>query len=77
MIPRREDIMQAPPSKRVKQPPPEKYENPPGIGEDVCEVEDIDGGIEPCDSPIEDQVLEESKPGTGIEGYEGEEVGGT
>lgn len=77
MIPKREDIMQAPPSKRVRGRPPEEYENPPGVGKDTCDTQDADADVLPCDTPIEDEVMEESKPGVGIEGYEGEEVGGT
>ncbi|MDO8847156.1 MAG: hypothetical protein Q7W51_02060 [Coriobacteriia bacterium] len=58
-------------------PPPEEYSNPPGIGAEVCDTDDEAQQAEPCDSTsAEDQVLEESKPGYGIFGYEGEEVGG-
>ncbi len=58
-------------------PPPEEYANPAGVGGDVCEVETDTGDAEPCDpTEAEDLVLEESKPGFGISGYEGEEVGG-
>ncbi len=58
-------------------PPPEEYTNPAGVGGEVCEVEAVDREAEPCDpTEAEDLVLEESKPGFGISGYEGEEVGG-
>lgn len=64
-------------SRRVKTRPPEEYTNPPGVGGDTCDVNDAAADAEPCDpTEIEDMVLGESKPGTGIEGYEGEEVGG-
>jgi hypothetical protein len=57
--------------------PPEKFENPPGLGGDTCDVDAPVDDVEPCDpTPSEDLVMEESKPGTGIPGYEGEEVGG-
>jgi len=57
--------------------PPEEYSNPAGVGGDVCEVETAARETEPCDpTEVEDLVLEESKPGYGISGYEGEEVGG-
>ncbi len=58
-------------------PPPEEYANPPGVGGENCDVVEPGAQEEPCDpTEIEDMVLEESKPGSGIEGYEGEEVGG-
>lgn len=77
MIPRREDILQAPPSRRVKGRPPEEFENPPGVGGETCETGETVDTDEPCDpNEIEDEVMEETMPGTGIEGYEGEEVGG-
>lgn len=56
---------------------PEEFENPSGVGGDVCDVETAADDPEPCDpSGAEDQVMEESKPGVGIPGFEGEEVGG-
>lgn len=57
--------------------PPEEFENPAGVGGETCETQEVDADPEPCDpTEIEDQVMEESMPGVGIEGYEGEEVGG-
>jgi len=57
--------------------PPEEYANPAGVGGDVCDVETVALEDEPCDpTEVEDLVLGESKPGIGIWGYEGEEVGG-
>lgn len=57
--------------------PPEEFSNPPGVGGDTCDVPATDSDAEPCDpTEVEDMVMEESKPGVGIEGYEGEEVGG-
>ena len=68
--------LEAPASGRVTAPPPEEFTNPPGVGGEECEPQ-VAPAAEPCDpSAIEDLVLEESMPGTGIEGYEGEEVGG-
>lgn len=56
---------------------PEEFENPPGVGGDTCDVEEAADAVEPCDpSGAEDLVMEESKPGVGIGGFEGEEVGG-
>lgn len=58
---------------------PEEFENPSGIARGDCDTDDaIDD--ESCDlestAQTEDQVLEETKPGAGIWGFEGEEVGG-
>ncbi|MRS12253.1 MAG: hypothetical protein EG823_04175 [Actinobacteria bacterium] len=58
-------------------PPPEEFANPAGLGGEACEPRGPDIAREPCDpDSAEDLVLEESKPGVGIFGYEGEEVGG-
>jgi hypothetical protein len=58
-------------------PPPDEYANPPGVGGEDCDIEAADAEAEPCDpTRAEDLVLEESRPGFGISGYEGEEVGG-
>ena len=55
----------------------DEYANPAGVGGEVCDVESADAEEQPCDATAaEDLVLEESKPGYGIDGYEGEEVGG-
>jgi hypothetical protein len=57
--------------------PPEEFSNPPGVGGNLCDIEGTAEEPEPCDpTEVEDLVLEESKPGYGISGYEGEEVGG-
>lgn len=57
--------------------PPEEFTNPAGVGGDVCDVDETNPAEEPCDpTEAKDMVLEESKPGYGIAGYEGEEVGG-
>lgn len=62
---------------RAKTRPPEEFANPAGVGGDTCDAPTSDLEAEPCDpTEIEDMVLQESKPGIGIEGYEGEEVGG-
>jgi len=58
-------------------PPPDEYANPAGVGGEECAAEGAAVEAEPCDpTGAEDLVLEESKPGSGIYGYEGEEVGG-
>jgi hypothetical protein len=57
--------------------PPDEFANPAGVGGEVCDVEAVGQEDEPCDpTEAKDLVLEESKPGYGISGYEGEEVGG-
>jgi hypothetical protein len=62
---------------RSRTAPPDEFANPAGVGGEVCDVDDDAVGAEPCDpTEAEDLVLEESKPGYGISGYEGEEVGG-
>lgn len=57
----------------------EVYANPPGVGRGDC-AQDLAEQDAACDlestAQVEDQVLEETKPGFGIDGYEGEEVGG-
>lgn len=64
-----------PTTDRGATPPPDDYANPAGLGGDECDVSSEQD--ETCDpSAAEDLVLEESKPGAGIFGYEGEEVGG-
>lgn len=58
-------------------PHPDEFANPAGVGGETCEVERTEAEVEPCDpAGAEDLVLEETKPGFGIDGYEGEEVGG-
>jgi hypothetical protein len=57
---------------------PEAFENPAGAARGACDEETtVDAS---CDveatALTEDQVLEESMPGIGISGFEGEEVGG-
>lgn len=66
--------------RKGSEPPPEEYSNPPGVGRRAC---DTDEGAEQdagCDAEVtaqlQDLVLEETKPGFGIDGFEGEEVGG-
>lgn len=57
--------------------PPEEFQNPPGVGGNSCDTQSNPSDSEPCDpSAAEDLVMEETKPGIGIEGFEGEEVGG-
>lgn len=66
-----------PPTDRSATPPPDEFANPAGLGGDECDTEQATGPDASCDpSAAEDLVLEESKPGFGIFGYEGEEVGG-
>lgn len=57
--------------------PPREDGNPAGLGVDSCDSAAGIDPAEPCDeSAPEDLVMEESKPGAGISGFEGEEVGG-
>lgn len=59
---------------------PEDYSNPPGVGRGACDIEEHAEHDAECDfeatAQVQDFVLEETKPGMGIEGFEGEEVGG-
>jgi hypothetical protein len=61
-------------------PPPEEFTNPAGITGGECDSDAGAANDSSCDLPVtaevEDLVLEETKPGYGIEGFEGEEVGG-
>lgn len=71
------DVEEARPRVSTTDPPPDEYANPAGVGGEVCEVPVPNTEAEPCDpTEAEDLVLEESKPGFGIFGFEGEEVGG-
>lgn len=60
---------------------PEKFTNPPGIARGDCDDEAASGDDASCDveatAQVEDMFLEETKPGIGILGYEGEEDGGS
>jgi hypothetical protein len=59
---------------------PAEYSNPPGTSRGDCDIEELAEQDEDCGSEItaqvQDLVLEETKPGVGIDGFEGEEVGG-
>lgn len=59
---------------------PEEFTNPAGSGRGECNTEEGAEKDADCDlevtALIEDQVLEETEPGYGIPGFEGEEVGG-
>jgi hypothetical protein len=58
----------------------EVYSNPPGASRGDCDIEGQAEQDPDCDFEVtaqaQDLVLEETKPGMGIEGFEGEEVGG-
>lgn len=58
--------------------PPEEFANPSGVGRGECEEGPDESGE--CDlevtAQVDDLVLEETKPGFGISGFEGEEDGG-
>jgi hypothetical protein len=78
-----DDLGGEPPADELTAPVPDEFANPAGIGRGDCDTEEDAEGAEQdasCDleatAQIEDMVLEESKPGFGIAGYEGEEVGG-
>lgn len=59
--------------------PPEEFTNPPGIGRGECDT-DSAAEDDTCDlestADVDDMFLEETKPGYGIPGFEGEEDGG-
>lgn len=61
------------------EPTPDEYGNPSGVSRGSCDVEEgaADGS---CDveitAQIDDMFMEETKPGYGIPGFEGEESGG-
>jgi hypothetical protein len=75
--PEPDDVRDATPRAVRTGPPPDEFANPAGVGGDVCDVPEDETDGEPCDpTEAEDLVLEESKPGFGIFGFEGEEVGG-
>jgi hypothetical protein len=62
------------------EPPPEEFANPSGLSRGECDT-DAGAAADPeCDleitAEVDDLVLEETMPGYGIEGFEGEEVGG-
>ena len=59
---------------------PEEFANPPGTSRGACDTEagarqDPDCEFE-VTAAVQDLVFEETKPGVGIDGFEGEEVGG-
>lgn len=60
--------------------PPEEYENPAGISRGDCDEADAAGQGSACHfevtAQVEDLFMEETKPGFGIAGFEGEEDGG-
>lgn len=57
----------------------EEFSNPAGVSRGGCDTAEGEGDPS-CDleatAQIEDFAVEETKPGVGIAGYEGEEVGG-
>ncbi len=59
---------------------PDEFVNPSGLSKVDCDTPDGDQEVEECDLEITAQVkdlfLEETLPGAGIPGYEGEEDGG-
>jgi hypothetical protein len=61
-------------------PSPEEFTNPPGISRGKCDEPGAEASDPECEfevtAEVQDEVLEETKPGYGIEGFEGEEVGG-
>lgn len=63
-----------------RKPPPEEFSNPSGTSRGDCDTEEGAKEDSSCDlettAQIEDFAVEETKPGMGIEGFEGEEVGG-
>ena len=59
--------------------PPEESLNPSGLGKAECDAEEKEAVGAECESgaTLEDWLLEETKPGAGIPGFEGEEDGGS
>lgn len=62
------------------QEPPEEFTNPAGIGRGDCDdpaaSDDASCDVE-ATAQIDDMFMEETKPGIGILGFEGEEDGGS
>lgn len=62
------------------EPTDEESSNPAGASRGGCDQEKVASEDESCalevTAQVEDLVVEETKPGYGIEGFEGEEVGG-
>lgn len=60
------------------EPPPEEFSNPAGVSRGDCDAGGEEAGD--CDlevtAEVDDLFLEETKPGIGISGFEGEEDGG-
>lgn len=60
--------------------PAEEYENPAGISRGDCDDENTADQDSACHfevtAQVEDLFMEETKPGFGIAGFEGEEDGG-
>lgn len=67
------------PEGELPAPVPDEFANPAGIGRGDCDTQDAEEDAS-CDleatAQVEDMALGESRPGYGIAGYEGEEVGG-
>lgn len=63
------------------EPLPDQFQNPSGVGRGECDTESGGDADAACDlestAEVSDLVLEETKPGVGIEGFEGEEDGGS
>lgn len=59
---------------------PEAFSNPSGTSRGDCDTDEGAATDAACDIEVtaqtQDFVLEETKPGSGIPGFEGEEVGG-
>lgn len=63
----------------ARTPPADEFANPAGVSRGECDTAEGADAVG-CDlevtAQVEDLVMEETKPGIGIEGFEGEEVGG-
>jgi hypothetical protein len=61
-------------------PPFDEFSNPAGVSRGTCDTPQDAEEDPSCDlevtAQVKDEVLEETKPGIGIPGFEGEEVGG-
>lgn len=75
-----EGALEREPLAEGQEPPSDEFSNPSGVSRGSCDTAEGAEGDPDCalevTAQIKDEVLEETKPGTGIPGFEGEEVGG-
>ncbi|PKQ15614.1 MAG: hypothetical protein CVT67_08810 [Actinobacteria bacterium HGW-Actinobacteria-7] len=75
-----EDLDGQPPADSKRPAVPDEFANPAGSSRGECDTAPDDEQDASCDlevtAQVEDMVLGETRPGFGIGGYDGEEVGG-